>query len=429
MARASLPPSFRRIRAAASKQSPTISLGQLLRTTGADHESRVRQALWLREHIPVRFARRLDEFFQLPHVVVSNPHINRVMSTYLETFERVSDFPAIRTDEDEAGFCELIRDQLQKHQTGTELIAEGYREVRQEYPRIRLDEFLDNFFVSRISTRVLLDNYVVMRNPQPGYLGVVRQGMRTIDVVKGLESLLTNLTKNVYGETPEVKYRGNINCELDYIPRHVNFMVRELLKNALRATVERHRNSGGSWGDSLGRRFGGADAARPSRMPPVSVELQKGDVHVIIKISDQGGGMPKAVQRQAWQYGWSTCAEDDEAEEALSTTSSGHSAGDAVAPSGPGRAQSRRQKRELAGYGFGLPLTRLHAQYFGGDVFMQALPGHGTDMYLLLTHLKEGAPSTESDDLASMLTSGENVGRPPLIRNLTSLSDPTEAER
>ena len=33
------------------------------------------------------------------------------------------------------------------------------------------------------------------------------------------------------------------------------------------------------------------------------------------------------------------------------------------------------RRTELAGYGFGLPLTRLHAQYFGGDVFMQALPG------------------------------------------------------
>ena len=71
----------------------------------------------------------------------------------------------------------------------------------------------------------------------------------------------------------------------------------------------------------------------------------------------------------------------------------------------------RLPEQELAGYGFGLPLTRLHAQYFGGDVFMQALPGHGTDMYLLLTHLKEGTPSTETDDLSTLLTSGENIGQ------------------
>ena len=65
-------------------------------------------------------------------------------------------------------------------------------------------------------------------------------------------------------------------------------------------------------------------------------------------------------------------------------------------------------RKELAGYGFGLPLTRLHAQYFGGDVFMQALPGHGTDMYLLLNHLKEGSPSTEEDDPSTSLTVTEN---------------------
>ena len=78
-------------------------------------------------------------------------------------------------------------------------------------------------------------------------------------------------------------------------------------------------------------------------------------------------------------------------------------------------------RKELAGYGFGLPLTRrffdrvggllplrLHAQYFGGDVFMQALPGHGTDMYLLLNHLKEGSPSTEEDDPSTALTETEN---------------------
>ena len=44
------------------------------------------------------------------------------------------------------------------------------------------------------------------------------------------------------------------------------------------------------------------------------VELQKGDVHVIIKISDQGGGMPKKLQDEAWQYGWTTADNDHEDE-------------------------------------------------------------------------------------------------------------------
>ena len=33
----------------------------------------------------------------------------------------------------------------------------------------------------------------------------------------------------------------------------------------------------------------------------------------------------------------------------------------------------------------------------------QNLPGHGTDLILILTHLKEGTPSTEFDDLSTLL--------------------------
>merc|ERR1712046_537078 len=36
----------------------------------------------------------------------------------------------------------------------------------------------------------------------------------------------------------------------------------------------------------------------------------------------------------------------------------------------------------LAGYGFGLPLSRLYAKYLGATVEIQSLPGFGTDVYL-----------------------------------------------
>merc|ERR1712039_676699 len=99
-----------------------------------------------------------------------------------------------------------------------------------------------------------------------------------------------------------------------------------------------------------------------------------------------------------WQYGWTT-ASDSESQENITLDPS----------TWPGQQGCKaRVKRELAGFGFGLPLTRLFAQYFGGEVFMQALPGHGTDMYLLLNHLKEGAPSTEMEDPSTALTENEN---------------------
>ncbi|CAE8588241.1 unnamed protein product, partial [Polarella glacialis] len=379
----SLPRSFKRIREVINSPCVNISLGQLLRSTSSDPLSLQQSAQWLQNQLPIRFARRIEDILQLPHVVVINPQINSILSTYIETFERVSAFPEVRTPDDEADFLELIKDQLAKHNSGTRLVAEGYRDVRALYPSIRLEAFLHDHFTTRIATRILMDNYVEMRSPQPGFYGVVCQGMRPLDIIQQLSAELIELTRSLYGSAPEVEFRGNPDCILDYIPRHVKYMLRELLKNAFRSTVERHLRKGGG--------------SLTKDIPPVVVELQQGDVHVIIKISDQGGGMPKHVQKEAWQYGWTT-VESSHGEEASMVAEESCTWDRARST-----AVVHSKSSELAGYGFGLPLTRLHAQYFGGDVFMQAMPGHGTDMYLMLTHLKEGTPSTEIDDLSTNL--------------------------
>jgi len=324
-----------------------MSVARLMRETRSDAKSVLHTARWLHEQLPIRFAQRIEEFLQLPHVVICNPHINSTLNRYLETYEVITDFPDILTSQDEMAFAKLVNEQLVLHDACTTFLAEGYREVRQCYPQIQLDAFLNDLFTVRIACRILMENYIAMREPVDGCIGVVRQGMLPLSLVQSMATRLTDLASSHYGNAPELEFRGNPDCVLDYIPRHVGYMVRELLKNAIRATIERHQQNLFS-------------------LPPVVVELQQGDIHVIIKISDHGGGMPKRVQHEAWQYGWTTAGVDS--------------------------------PQQIAGYGFGLPLSRLHAQYFGGDLFMQALPGHGTDMYLLLTHLKQGSSATEMED-------------------------------
>lgn len=43
----------------------------------------------------------------------------------------------------------------------------------------------------------------------------------------------------------------------------------------------------------------------------------------------------------------------------------------------------------MAGLGFGLPLTRVYARYFGGDLQLMSIPNFGTDIFLKITRLEQ----------------------------------------
>jgi pyruvate dehydrogenase kinase 2/3/4 len=65
------------------------------------------------------------------------------------------------------------------------------------------------------------------------------------------------------------------------------------------------------------------------------------------QVSDEGGGIPRSGLPRIWTYLYST------AKSPLPTMdASGEEGGPAV----------------LAGYGYGLPISRLYARYFGGDL-------------------------------------------------------------
>ncbi|CAE7476136.1 Pdk2, partial [Symbiodinium necroappetens] len=49
------------------------------------------------------------------------------------------------------------------------------------------------------------------------------------------------------------------------------------------------------------------------------------------------------------------------------------------------------QGTPLAGYGVGLPLSRLYAQYLGGSLHLMSMPGEGTTAFLHLKRLRQDA--------------------------------------
>ena len=66
---------------------------------------------------------------------------------------------------------------------------------------------------------------------------------------------------------------------------------------------------------------------------------------------------------------------------------------------------------ELAGYGIGLPMSRLYARYLGGDLKIVSMPGYGTHAYVFLPRMSSDQVEhfPENDELEFIGGRGEYV--------------------
>jgi pyruvate dehydrogenase kinase 2/3/4 len=78
-----------------------------------------------------------------------------------------------------------------------------------------------------------------------------------------------------------------------------------------------------------------------------------------MQVSDEGGGIPRSGLPRMFTYLYSTASNPPELD-------------------GPNEGSS------MAGYGFGLPISRLYARYFGGDLQIISMEGYGTVMFHLI---------------------------------------------
>jgi [3-methyl-2-oxobutanoate dehydrogenase (acetyl-transferring)] kinase len=349
--------------------------------------------------LPRRLARRLMDLQLLPHIVVSNPHIRRVYDAYRHAFDTLVAFPPVRDAAGHAAFTALLRRLVEEHAPMLDALAAGLREAAARPftgPRLALDPFLDGMLRSRISRRVLAEHVIGLGDRRPGYIGAVCLEVKVREAVEHAAARARQAAAETFGCAPEVAVscsgRAGSDPALPYIPAHLDYCLYELLKNAVRATVEAGRVSGGG---------GSGGAAGSPPLPPVVVRVcDAPGGSTTVRISDQGGGLPPGREADVWRYGFTTVPEDGlGAMEAAAgmmggTASSFLPTGDASAP---------HNRWRLGGLGFGLPLSRLYARYFGGDLRLVNMPGYGVDAFLSVAHLEEGAwsePACEAEGFA-----------------------------
>lgn len=197
---------------------------------------------------------------------------------------------------------------------------------------------------------MLIGQHIALKEPQKeNHIGLIDTKCSPGRVCRDAIDDARSICMREKGGAPEVMIYGDPKFTFPYVPSHLHHMVFELVKNSLRAVYDRYDDE-------------------DDEPPPIRLVVAEGEEDITIKVSDEGGGIPRSGLPKIWTYLYTTAKSPlDEMEK-----------NDAEGADGPA---------VLAGYGYGLPISRLYARYFGGDLAIISMEGYGTDAYLHLNRL------------------------------------------
>ncbi|KFA49569.1 hypothetical protein S40293_02858 [Stachybotrys chartarum IBT 40293] len=355
--------------------------------------------------LPIRLAHRLQALRNLPYIVVSNPNISRIYNNYLHSLSILLPYwkgatqgRAITSLDDEIKFTNVLAELVATHTDTIPILAKGFLESRRYISPALVTRFLDDHLRARIGTRLIAEQHIALHfssqphfdpkaSPtpcpdQPTYIGVIDTALKPAHTIESCAGFVADICELRYGSRPLLYIDGEPDTTCAFVPMHLEYIVTELLKNAFRATVE-HRSR-----EPVVVTVAPEPPLRhqaghiPDINPPEEDrgQFKSDDIRplddnapgVTIRIRDRGGGVAPDVLPHIWSYSFTTFSDDDEF-----PGSSGNDGLSAISSASTGGSS-------IAGLGYGLPLSRAYAEYFGGGIAVQSLYGWGTDVYLRL---------------------------------------------
>lgn len=271
------------------------------------------------------------------------------------------------------------------------------------------DFFPSSLSRQRISRRVIAEQHLALTETyssdwfSPGatlseseFIGEVFIKCVARDVIERCSSAVQKLARSTYGldaQIPEIRVTGHLDASFPFILSHIEYIVGELLRNSVQAVVERQQrvNEAVSSNDGVNNHHG---AQQP---PPIEVTICEAPQHVIIRISDQGGGIPTGELPYLWSFSSGPQSrrrlENLRQVPKLAATmqelhvSDELGRADLKTPIYGGSLSSLTSRPPNLRLGIGLPLSKVYAEYWAGSLELHSLWGYGVDAFLQISKL------------------------------------------
>lgn len=243
-------------------------------------------------------------------------------------------------------FAKTLQQIKRRHDSVVTTVAQGILEWKRKRQRLQIDStvqsFLDRFYMSRIGIRMLIGQHIALTEQthvrHPHYVGIICTKTNVREVALEAIENARFVCEDYYGlfEAPKVQLVCKEDLNFMYVPGHLSHMLFETLKNSLRAVVEQH-------------------GSETEKFPITKVIIAEGKEDITIKVSDEGGGIARSAIPLVWTYMYTTVEET---------------------PSLDPDFDKSDFKAPMAGFGYGLPISRLYARYFGGDLKLISMEGY-----------------------------------------------------
>lgn len=305
-----------------------------------------------KDDLLIRLAKRNVELENLPYGLSAMPSIKSLSRSYIDSFKDLYVFEDLSND---SSFSNILQKIYNRHADTSERVTDGLKELNihlsDKYDEDifcflkknghlpsgsfkKLNDSIDEFFKNRFSVRLLIDQYLNFDNENKDYVGIINKRTKPVNIIKDVIEDTISLSNINYSEAPDINLEIISDPEISYIPSYLYYVLFEILKNSIRASVE-------------------------NNCEPVNIIIS-GDKDVTIKISDQGKGIKYSDIDKIWFYSYTSL------------------------PLNYYNSEINDQSKQMAGFGFGLPVSRATINFLGGDLKLMSLENYGTDVYLTL---------------------------------------------